>query len=125
MYFLLLLFPLYLFLFPPLFLSPLSPSLSPLSLSFPSLSLSPSLSPSLSLSLPPLSLYREWYSYHFPELIKIVPDNLSYAKVAQYIGNRKDFTADKMEGLEELLMDSTKAETIFEAAKMSMGGHVH
>ena len=26
-------------------------------------------------------LSREWYSYHFPELVKIVPDNYLYAKV--------------------------------------------
>ena len=25
--------------------------------------------------------YREWYSYHFPELVKIIPDNYLYAKV--------------------------------------------
>ncbi len=24
---------------------------------------------------------REWYSWHFPELVKIVPDNYQYAKV--------------------------------------------
>ena len=24
---------------------------------------------------------REWYGYHFPELTKIVPDNLTYTKV--------------------------------------------
>lgn len=28
-----------------------------------------------------LLLFREWYSYHFPELIRIVPDNHLYAKV--------------------------------------------
>lgn len=28
--------------------------------------------------LPP---YREWYSYHFPELIRIIPDNYMYSKV--------------------------------------------
>ncbi|KAK3094708.1 hypothetical protein FSP39_005296 [Pinctada imbricata] len=29
---------------------------------------------------------REWYSYHFPELVKIVNDNYLYAKVARFIG---------------------------------------
>ena len=37
---------------------------------------------------------REWYSYHFPELVKIVNDNHMYAKVAHYIKSRKDFTED-------------------------------
>ena len=67
------------------------------------------------------SSYREWYSYHFPELIKIVPDNLNYARVAQLVGNRKEFTEDKIEALEELLMDSTKTQAVVEAARVSMG----
>merc|ERR1712128_95412 len=33
---------------------------------------------------------REWYSYHFPELIKIVPENALYAKVVKLIKNRKE-----------------------------------
>ena len=65
--------------------------------------------------------YREWYSYHFPELIKIVPDNLNYARVAQLVGNRKEFTEDKIEALEEMLMDSTKTQAVVEAARVSMG----
>lgn len=64
---------------------------------------------------------REWYSYHFPELVKIVPDNYLYAKVARFIGSRKDLTEDKLEELEELVMDTTKAQAIFEAARVSMG----
>ena len=24
---------------------------------------------------------REWYGYHFPELTKVIPDNLSYTKI--------------------------------------------
>ena len=35
---------------------------------------------------------REWYGYHFPELTRIVPDNLLYAKVVQVIGNRTNST---------------------------------
>ena len=65
--------------------------------------------------------HREWYSYHFPELVKLVPDNYMYARTAKLIGSRKEFTEDKLEKLEEIVMDSTKAEAIFEAAKVSMG----
>lgn len=68
-----------------------------------------------------LSLCREWYSYHFPELVKIVPDNYMYAQVARFVGNRKDLTDEQLDGLEEIVMDSTKALAIFEAARMSMG----
>ena len=29
---------------------------------------------------------REWYGWHFPELSKIISDNLIYAKVVKFIG---------------------------------------
>lgn len=64
---------------------------------------------------------REWYSYHFPELVKIVPDNYIYAKAAKFIKDRKTLTQDKLEELEEIVMDSAKAQAIIDAAKMSMG----
>lgn len=64
---------------------------------------------------------REWYSYHFPELSKIVPENHMYAKVARVIQNRKELTDDKLSAIEEIVMDSEKAKAIFKAAKSSMG----
>lgn len=64
---------------------------------------------------------REWYSYHFPELVKIVPENYMYAKVAQLIKNRKELTEEKLEALEEIVMDSAKAQAIVDASKSSMG----
>nr|XP_012147053.1 PREDICTED: nucleolar protein 56 isoform X1 [Megachile rotundata] len=64
---------------------------------------------------------REWYSYHFPELVKIVPENYMYAKVAQLIKNRKELTNEKLEALEEVVMDSAKAQAIIDASKSSMG----
>ena len=30
---------------------------------------------------------REWYGWHFPEMGKIVTDNLAYAKTVKLIGN--------------------------------------
>ena len=44
-----------------------------------------------------------------------------YAKAAQYIKSRKDFSEDKLEGLEEIVMDSAKAKAIYDASKSSMG----
>lgn len=64
---------------------------------------------------------REWYSYHFPELVKIVPDNYLFAKAAKFIKDRKSLTQDKLEELEDIVMDSSKAQAIIDAAKMSMG----
>ncbi|XP_030371544.1 nucleolar protein 56 [Scaptodrosophila lebanonensis] len=64
---------------------------------------------------------REWYSYHFPELAKIVPDNYMFAKTAKFIKDRKTLTQDKLEELEQIVMDSAKAQAIIDAGKMSMG----
>ncbi|KAH9424537.1 nop56 ribonucleoprotein [Dermatophagoides pteronyssinus] len=68
---------------------------------------------------------KEWYSYHYPELAKIITDNHMYAKVAQLIGDRKEFIAEDeatiQERLEELIQDSSKAQAIISAAKSSMG----
>jgi nucleolar protein 56 len=64
---------------------------------------------------------REWYSYHFPELVKIVPENHLYAKVAEYIKDRKSLTQESLESLEGILMDSGRAQAIIDASKMSMG----
>ncbi|XP_071441146.1 nucleolar protein 56 [Hetaerina americana] len=64
---------------------------------------------------------REWYSYHFPELIKIVPENYQYANAARLIGNRKELTEENLEALEEVVQDESKARAILSAAKSSMG----
>ncbi|XP_066260930.1 nucleolar protein 56 [Euwallacea similis] len=64
---------------------------------------------------------REWYSYHFPELVQIVPENYIFAKVAQFIKNRKDLSEESLEGLEEITMDSGKAQAILVASRSSMG----
>jgi nucleolar protein 58 len=36
---------------------------------------------------------REWYGWHFPEMSKVIPDNLLYAKVVKKMGMQKKFTA--------------------------------
>merc|ERR1712142_503202 len=64
---------------------------------------------------------REWYSYHFPELIKIVPENALYAKVVKLIKNRKEVAQDHLEELEAILMDSARAQAVIDASKSSMG----
>ena len=65
---------------------------------------------------------REWYGYHFPELVKIVTDNYQYARVAQFIGNKEELTEDKLPELASMLDDdTTKAQNILDAARGSMG----
>lgn len=66
-------------------------------------------------------LCREWYSWHFPELVKIVNDNYLYAKVAKFIEDKSKLSEDKLEALTEIVGDEDKAKEIIEAAKASMG----
>ncbi|XP_065071260.1 nucleolar protein 56-like [Rhopilema esculentum] len=64
---------------------------------------------------------REWYGYHFPELVKIVNDNYMYARVVKCIGSRKSLDEEKLSELEEIVMDESKVKTIHDASKISMG----
>lgn len=73
------------------------------------------------LTLSPSPSRREWYGYHFPELIRIVPENSTYCRLAKFIGNRRELSEDSLEGLEEIVMDAAKAQAILEASRSSMG----
>lgn len=64
---------------------------------------------------------REWFSWHFPELGKIVTDNSIYAKIVLLIENKDNINEDLREKLQELTLDDDKANQIIEAAKISMG----
>lgn len=64
---------------------------------------------------------REWYSWHFPELSKIVKDNYIYARVAHEIGDRSSLKEEQIPKLAEMTMDENQAREIFDAAKASMG----
>jgi nucleolar protein 56 len=64
---------------------------------------------------------KEWYSWHFPELVKIVSDNYTYARLARLIRNKSELSDDKLPAIEEITMDATKAKDIVDAAKSSMG----
>ncbi|XP_072112939.1 nucleolar protein 56 [Mobula birostris] len=64
---------------------------------------------------------REWYGYHFPELIKIVGENYTYCRLAKLIGNRKELNEESLPALEEIVMDSAKAQAILDASRSSMG----
>ncbi|XP_074576939.1 nucleolar protein 56-like isoform X2 [Curcuma longa] len=64
---------------------------------------------------------REWYSWHFPELAKIINDNYLYAKIAKLVENKSDLSEINIPELSELVGDEEKAKEIVEAAKASMG----
>ena len=65
---------------------------------------------------------REWYSWHFPELIRIVSDNREYAKLALYIGDKKRLgDSDLHDVATRVNDDEAVARSIIDAAKVSMG----
>jgi nucleolar protein 56 len=64
---------------------------------------------------------REWYSWHFPELQKIVNDNYIFSKLAVFIKNKADLNASALPQLEEICGDSIKAQQVLDASRMSMG----
>ncbi|EZG70833.1 putative nucleolar protein Nop56 [Gregarina niphandrodes] len=66
---------------------------------------------------------KEWYGWHFPELIKIVPDNLKFAQTALHIGRRDayDWEAGKLKLLEILDNSEAVVSELEQAFKMSMG----
>ncbi|XP_074564186.1 putative nucleolar protein 5-2 [Curcuma longa] len=63
---------------------------------------------------------REWYGWHFPELAKIVQDNIQYAKVVKLMGNRTNAVSLDFS---EILSEENEAE-LKEAAVISMGTEV-
>ena len=64
---------------------------------------------------------REWYGWHFPEVGKILPDNLTYAKVILKMGMRTN--AKNIEFGTDLLSPEDEAH-IKEAAEISMGSEI-
>eukprot|EP00899_Mesostigma_viride_P011035 jgi/Mesvir1/19933/Mv13200-RA.2 len=64
---------------------------------------------------------REWYSWHFPELVKVVNDNLTFAKLAIFIKDKATLSDESLPGLTEIVGDEDKAQEVLEAARASMG----
>ena len=64
---------------------------------------------------------REWFSWHFPELAKIVTDGVMYTQIVHLIQTKDRIEEEMVPQFEEILMDEDKARQIVEAAKTSMG----
>ncbi|KAL8951685.1 MAG: hypothetical protein Q9222_002365 [Ikaeria aurantiellina] len=65
---------------------------------------------------------REWYSWHFPELIRIVSENHAYARLALFIGDKKRLSDDDLHDLAAQVNDDAEiAQSIIDSAKVSMG----
>ena len=64
---------------------------------------------------------KEWFSWHFPELARIVTDNILFAKCVKLIGNKENATEEIKTELMEILNSEEIVQDIIEAAKISMG----
>jgi RNA processing factor Prp31 len=64
---------------------------------------------------------KEWYSWHFPELAKIVSDNAIYTRLVNFLQKRDNANEENREKIEEITLDAEKTTEIIEAAKTSMG----
>ncbi|XP_076763655.1 nop5 ribonucleoprotein [Xylocopa sonorina] len=63
---------------------------------------------------------REWYGWHFPELGKIVADNIAFVKTVKVIGTRENTINSD---LSDILSEDVE-EKIKEAAEVSMGTEI-
>lgn len=64
---------------------------------------------------------REWYGWHFPEMAKIVNDNIFYAKCVKRMGMR---TNCKNCDFSDILGDETMEETLKRTSETSMGTEI-
>jgi nucleolar protein 56 len=73
---------------------------------------------------------REWYGWHFPELVKIVNDNYQYAKCVVLIQDKnclreKAKEEELLSSLAEILDDdTTRAKNVIDAGRASMGSDI-
>lgn len=63
---------------------------------------------------------REWYGWHFPEMGKIVTDNLAFVRTVQTMGVRTNAATTD---LSEILPEDVE-EKVKEAAEISMGTEI-
>lgn len=69
---------------------------------------------------------REWYGWHFPELVRIVSDNVTYAKLVLAIGDKSTLSNAQLHDLAAVVdEDGDKAQAIIDAAKVSMGQEIN
>jgi len=67
---------------------------------------------------------REWYSYHFPELNRIIDDHNQFARLVKLIGDRTTISEETLPEIQEIVMDESKADEILKASRMSMGTEI-
>jgi nucleolar protein 58 len=63
---------------------------------------------------------KEWYGWHFPELARLLADNLVYARLVKLMGQRSNISKVEITDV----LDETTAATVTAAAALSMGTDV-
>ncbi|WOO84915.1 Nucleolar protein 58 [Vanrija pseudolonga] len=63
---------------------------------------------------------KEWYGWHFPEMGKIIVDNLAYARVVKAMGFRTNAATTSF----ELILPEDLEATLKQAAELSMGTEI-
>ncbi|KAK1128062.1 Nucleolar protein 58, variant 2 [Melipona bicolor] len=63
---------------------------------------------------------REWYCWHFPELVEIITDNIAFVKTVKVIGTRENAVNSD---LSDILAEDVE-QKIKEAAEISMGTEI-
>lgn len=64
---------------------------------------------------------REWFSWHFPELSKLITDGLIFTKLAHLVENRDNMGNVTVEQVEEIVQDGEIAQRVMEVSNTSMG----
>ncbi|DBA92194.1 hypothetical protein WJX77_003846 [Trebouxia sp. C0004] len=64
---------------------------------------------------------REWYGWHFPEMTKIVADNIKYAKAIKMMGTRENAAAQDFSGIP---LEEEEESHLKDAAVISMGTEI-
>ena len=70
---------------------------------------------------------KEWFSWHFPELGKIITDNYVYVRIVKLIEQRKNLIENKEEmlpKLDEITLDPEISKAIVDSALISMGSDI-
>jgi len=64
---------------------------------------------------------KEWNSWHYQELTKIVNDNNIFSKLVLLMEKRDNITDEMKERITDIVLDDEKAQQVIDAAKISMG----
>ena len=52
---------------------------------------------------------KEWFSWHFPELTRIVNDNIIFSKLVYRIEKRENINDEMKEQINDIVLDDEKA----------------